>query len=248
VPTPAPTPTPAPSAEPDLSAWPESGASSHWYGRAGNGATVNGSSGNDFFSGGSGHVTMAGGGGDDVYTVNHSYDVIVEKAGGGVDTAESWSTSFTLAANVENLVLEGNWGQTGVGNGGNNLLVSTAGKDTLDGGGGDDALVAGTGASRLTGGAGHDLFVFSQTGAHDNVVTDFARGADALDFRPLMKAAGYHGSNAVADHVLALTQVGADVAIAFDADGTGPGGAHTLVTLQHTQLSQLKDGADYYWH
>jgi Ca2+-binding RTX toxin-like protein len=248
-PAPAPAPTPTPTAPaPGLSDWAQSGAPTKWYARAADGASVTGTAGNDFFGGGAGRITMIGNGGDDTYIVNHSYDVITENAGGGVDTAESWSTSYVLAANVENLVLKGNWGQTGTGNGGDNRLVSTAGKDTLNGGGGDDALVAGTGASKLTGGSGSDLFVFSKASAHDNVVTDFVSGGDALDFRPLMTALGYRGTDPVADHVLGMRQAGADVVVTIDADGSGGGSGHTLVTIQNAQLSQLKDGVDYLWH
>lgn len=249
-PTPEPEPPPPPpaGAVPDLSAWPESGAPDHWFGRARNGATVTGSTGDDFFSGGAGRITMIGRGGDDTYTINHSYDVISEQAGGGIDTAQSWSSSFVLPAHVENLVLKGHWGQTGTGNSGNNLLVSTSGKDILDGGSGDDAIVAGTGASRMTGGAGDDLFVFTKPNAHDNVIADFNLGDDALDFRPVMKSIGYRGEDPLADGFLELRQSGSDVVVEIDADGDGAGGAHTLVTVQQIQLAQLKDGVDYIWH
>jgi len=252
-PTPEPEPEPTPEAPtqgaPDLSTWPESGAPNNWLSRTTvDGAVVNGTSANDFFAGGAGRITMVGRAGDDTYTVNHSYDVIREEAGGGVDTVESWSSSFVLPAHVENLVLKGSWGQTGIGNDGNNLLVSTSGKDILDGRGGDDAIVAGTGASRMTGGAGDDLFVFAKPNAHDNVITDFKPGEDALDFRLLMKAIGYHGDDPVADGFLELRQSGSDVVIDIDPNGEGAGGAHTLVTVQQVQLAHLKDGVDYFWH
>jgi hypothetical protein len=63
-----------------------------------------------------------------------------------------------------------------------------------------------------------------------------------------VKDAGYTGTIALADHVLSVTQVGADAVIAIDPDGNGAGAAHTLVTLQNAQASLLKASVDYLWH
>src|SRR5215218_10999601 len=79
-----------------------------------------GSSGADQFEGGGGWDTLSGGAGDDFYWVRDTRDVVVESAGGGVDTVQIWS-SYTLPANVENLVVFGQ-GSYAAGNDGNNVI------------------------------------------------------------------------------------------------------------------------------
>ena len=94
--------------------------------------------------------TLDGGLGNDTYTIDQSGDVIVEEAGGGVDTIES-SVTHTLETHVENLTLTGGADIDGYGNAldniltGNsaaNTLTGNAGNDTLDGKAGADILVA----------------------------------------------------------------------------------------------------------
>ena len=66
---------------------------------------LSGGDGDDTLTGGSGDDTLDGGAGNDTYVVNRA-DVIVEGAKAGIDTARS-SISWTLGANLENLVLTG---------------------------------------------------------------------------------------------------------------------------------------------
>ena len=49
---------------------------------------------------------MTGGAGNDTYVVDNAGDVVTEAASGGTDTVES-SITFTLGAEVENLLLTG---------------------------------------------------------------------------------------------------------------------------------------------
>lgn len=122
---------------------------------------------------------MIGGAGNDTYIVDRASDTVFEEAGsaGGVDTVRS-SISYTLGANVENLVLIGNSstprdgtgnsldnsiiGSSGVniltGGGGNDLLDARSGNDTLIGGEGNDTLNGGLGRDRMNGGTGNDLY------------------------------------------------------------------------------------------
>src|SRR3546814_509723 len=101
-------------------------------------------------------VVLAGGGGDDNYHLNDdrgSNSVILENAGEGNDTIFAAAHSYTLAANVENLVaLASSFIGTGprnlVGNAADNIIdVSQAGSSVngfrLDGGAGADALIGG---------------------------------------------------------------------------------------------------------
>jgi Ca2+-binding RTX toxin-like protein len=66
--------------------------------------TLSGEAGNDTLAGGAGADTLAGGSGDDTYVVHDGLELIVELGSEGNDRVRS-STSFTLGANLENLVL-----------------------------------------------------------------------------------------------------------------------------------------------
>ncbi|VUZ26587.1 Uncharacterised protein, partial [uncultured Comamonas sp.] len=68
------------------------------YGGAGN-DTLLGGAGNDLLNGGTGADRMEGGTGNDSYVVDDAGDVVVERAGEGVDTVEA-SISYTLGDNV----------------------------------------------------------------------------------------------------------------------------------------------------
>jgi Ca2+-binding RTX toxin-like protein len=158
-----------------------------------------GGSGNDRLDGGKGADWMVGGSGNDTYVADKSGDRTVEASGQGTDTVRS-SVSWTLAANVENLVLTGLGALAGSGNGAANALTGNAGANRLSGLGGND---------RLTGGSGRDTFVFRPGGGTD-VITDFADGQDRLGIGGFGKRFDSfaeiraHASQAAADTVISL--------------------------------------------
>ncbi|WP_168219750.1 calcium-binding protein [Pseudotabrizicola formosa] len=82
-------------------------------------------------------------------------------------------------------------GATLAGTGGADILTSGAPNQGLTGGGGDDVLIAETSGTRLTGGAGRDTFVLRDA-ATLTTITDFQRGADALDLTgwPMLRDTG----------------------------------------------------------
>ena len=124
---------------------------------------LNGNSGANRLDGGAGVDTMTGGAGNDTYIVDNSADVIVEATSGGTDKVEA-STSYVLAAEVEQLLLSGTGNLNATGNASNNTLTGNAGNNRLDGGAGNDTMI---------GGEGDDTYVVSAT---TDVITEQANG------------------------------------------------------------------------
>jgi Ca2+-binding RTX toxin-like protein len=112
-------------------------------GRGGN-DTLAGGLGNDTLDGGIGADIMDGGLGDDTYIVDSTADQVVEVVDGGNDTVKTGLT-YTLASNLENLVLTGTADVNGLGNDQNNYLTGNSGNNILDGGLGADTMEGGEG-------------------------------------------------------------------------------------------------------
>ena len=111
-----------------------------------------------------GSALIHGGTGNDSYMIDSAGAAIIEAANGGYDTVQTKLTAYTLADNVEQLVLTGG-GANVHGNSLGNYMRGGAGADTIDGGagadalwgnGGSDLLIGGTGNDTLSGGAGAD--------------------------------------------------------------------------------------------
>lgn len=126
--------------------------------------TLTGNAGNNQLDGGLGADKLIGGAGDDIYVIDNAGDKITEAAGtaGGIDTARISAgfvgTSYTLAANVENLELMAGASIAVMGNTLANSITGNDGANTLSGGVGDDILIGGLGADVLSGGTGKDAF------------------------------------------------------------------------------------------
>ena len=133
-----------------------------------------GSNFNDSLLGGAGADDLQGRGGDDVYTVDNIGDAIIEGVGGGFDGVQS-SVSFTLPANVEDLLLTGTAAINGSGNGLANTITGNGARNVLDGGGGLDLLV---------GGEGGDLYLVAVAADHPGAeISDGGiNGVDELRF------------------------------------------------------------------
>lgn len=151
--------------------------------------TLSGGNGNDTLDGGIGSDSMAGSAGDDFYYVNTTTDIVTEAVGLGTDTVNSYTTSYTLSANVENLTLLSNYydnsanysaptisysAVNGTGNELNNKitgnelanqLIGMAGNDTLIGDNGDDTLQGGAGNDVLNGGYDTDIAIYTDATA-----------------------------------------------------------------------------------
>ncbi|WP_376094363.1 hypothetical protein ACE7GA_00970 [Roseomonas sp. CCTCC AB2023176] len=233
-------------------------------------AAVNltGGAGDDVLVGNEAANVLAGGAGNDNYSVNGSFDTIVEEAGGGIDAVYS-TADLTLPENVEVLVLlgaavygTGNAGDNVVlGNAADNILSGGAGYDVLEGGAGADILIGGNGPDALTGGAGADLFRFE--GLADAFAGAVNTGDTLLDFTPgedriQLNAAAFGLTGVVpgvtfvsADVPFAATTAptllysGATGGLFHDANGTEDGGLTLLATLVGRPALSAADFAFY---
>ncbi|WP_137888973.1 M10 family metallopeptidase [Pseudomonas sp. 2FE] len=95
----------------------------------------------NMLNGGAGNDTLIGDLGNDTYVVDSASDVISETStlASEIDTVHS-SVSWTLGANLENLLLTGSLAINGTGNSLNNVIYANAGNNLLDGGAGLDSL------------------------------------------------------------------------------------------------------------
>jgi Ca2+-binding RTX toxin-like protein len=114
---------------------------------------ITGNSVANILDGGLGSDTLIGGLGDDTYIVDNAGDVTTEAASAGTDVVQS-SITWTLATNLENLVLTGTAVINGTGNAAANTITGNSAANTLDGG---------TGTDNLIGGLGDDIYVVDVT-------------------------------------------------------------------------------------
>jgi Ca2+-binding RTX toxin-like protein len=172
-------------------------------------------SGDDQLDGGLGTDTLIGGRGNDTYLVNKTRDVVVESPREGTDSVLS-SATYTLSANVENLVLTGTAGIRGTGNELDNAITGNTAGNVLDGG---------AGADTLTGGVGNDTYIVDDV--NDLVIENPGEGTDTVKTSV---------TYALPDDVENLTLTGTDAIF-----GTG-NAAHNVLT-GNLATSTLAGGA-----
>lgn len=207
---------------------------------------LSGDLGNDILDGGAGSDTLIGGAGNDTYLAETG-DMIVEAAGGAIDTILT-DASFSLAglSEIEILMareIGAGTALTLTGNAKANTLVGNAGKNQLNGGVGNDTL---------TGGAGKDEFVFTAKvdkkswKANLDKFTDYNVKDDAilLDnavFKKLGKGSMLKKGKLAKDFFVVGSKAkdkndylifdSKKKVLLYDADGSGKGAAYQIATF-----------------
>ena len=181
---------------------------------------LQGTSGRDLLDGKGGGDLLIGGDGDDTYAIRNANDVVIEHSGGGIDSALVYTSAYAMAAGVENATAMGGGGATMEGNAAANRIIGGEGNDRLIGGGGFDVL---------TGGKGADLFQFLKSGAGADILTDFKRGEDKLDFSKITENEP--------DGNIIFRSVGGNITINFNYDGD----IDLLATLVGVNKLELSD-------
>ncbi len=108
--------------------------------------TLTGNAAANVLNGGTGRDTMMGGLGNDSYLVDNVGDVVLEASTitTEIDTVQS-AITYTLGANVENLILMGASAINGTGNSSANKLTGNSAVNVLTGGLGNDTYIVGLG-------------------------------------------------------------------------------------------------------
>ncbi|RZU47640.1 hemolysin type calcium-binding protein [Fluviicoccus keumensis] len=146
------------------------------YGNAGNNQLF-GLDGNDTLFGLAGNDSLYGGNGNDTYYIDSVGDLIVEQVGSGYDWVYS-QVGYTLADNVEGLVLQGASDLSGVGNQLSNIITGNKANNVLIGLDGNDTLNGMEGADTLDGGIGNDTYYVDSSG--DVVIEMLDAGIDRI--------------------------------------------------------------------
>ncbi|MFN4017796.1 MAG: M10 family metallopeptidase C-terminal domain-containing protein [Reyranella sp.] len=230
----------------------------------GSGVTINGTAGNDVISttetvagqpkatalgdiidGKAGIDTMSGGDGDDTYYVYEAGDKVIEAAGAGIDTVYSY-VSYTLSANVENMVLLGG-ATNATGNELNNILTGTAYSNVLIGGGGTDTLIGGLGDDIYEIDDVTDIVVENAAAGTDTIRVSFSYVLDGINVEnlTLTGSAAINGTGDAFDNVLKGNSGNNRLEGGFGNDTLiGFGGTDTLIGGLGDDTYEIDDASD----
>jgi Ca2+-binding RTX toxin-like protein len=184
---------------------------------------------------------MIGGAGNDTYFVDNAKDVVTEAANGGtLDTVKTSLATYTLAANVEDLVLLDGAGK-GTGNALANHIFGNDGANTLDGGAGDDTITGGGGDDVISVATGNDTVRYPDILDGQVTINGFdanpSGGHDTLDLDALFDKLGV-ATDQRASHVSLVTN-SASVEVNVDFSLTSTPDIHPIATLNLTSPGDI---------
>jgi Ca2+-binding RTX toxin-like protein len=189
--------------------------------------SITGNAADNYIDGGAGADVMAGGAGNDIYIVDNTGDKVTEGANAGLDAVIS-SVSFTLGANIEDLMLVGIDNINAIGNAMANTLTGNDGNNTLDGK---------AGADYMAGGNGDDFYVVDNIG--DVVEENLNEGIDTVQ-SSISWVLGDYFENLILAGKGSLNGTGN----ALDNTIVGNGGKNTLYGLAGNDVLVGGGGAD----
>ncbi|HXE29019.1 MAG TPA: type I secretion C-terminal target domain-containing protein [Stellaceae bacterium] len=150
---------------------------------------------------------------------------------------------YTAPLGPHDITLVSTEAQTVTGNSLGDTITSNDAASTLIGGSGNDTLIAGHGANTLTGNGGADTFVFNDQPWSAGQITDFTPGTDKIDLTALLHAAGYTGSDPVADGYVTFVDDGqGDTSVYFNPHSASQTWPTLITTVDHVAPSALSVG------
>jgi hypothetical protein len=162
------------------------------------------------------------------------------------DPANAWPTLVTTLDGVSptGLTSGNTLGDGGSSGGGGTTGVTLTANDTpgqhLIGTPNDDTFLAGHSSVVMTGNGGADTFVFQFEPWAAGQITDFTPGNDKLDLSALLSAAGYTGSDPVADGYVNFQSDGnGDTNVYFDPHDSSQAFPTLVTTLDGVSPSEL---------
>ncbi|EFL89211.1 calcium-binding protein [Ahrensia sp. R2A130] len=153
-----------------------------------------GNSGANYINGAGGADVMAGGAGNDVYTVENSYDAVVEASGEGYDNVYA-KIDYIIPedSEIESALLQGN-AVVLRGSNSDNQLIGNDGVNIIDGRGGTDYML---------GLGGNDIFQITPENGAVDIIGDFQNGAPGEGDR--IAFAGFDPDNTIITQLSAIS-------------------------------------------
>ena len=217
----------------------------------------------DVLIGDAGANSLSGRGGDDVIEGGAGNDRLIGGSNGvGGDTVSFFDATVGARVNLASIRAQNTGSGRDVilqfenaeGSSFNDVLVGTAGRNTLYGGDSDDSLLGGNGQDTLVGGLGADHFMFRSAlgAAHADIVDDFEAGVDLIYFddavftrlgRPGALNVAYFATGSPADSNDRVIYDSTTGDLYYDVNGSGAGGSYVVA---HLDAGLALSASDFY--